>query len=164
MARKIPLSQGYVAIVDDIDYERVSQFKWTVMLAYGDSKNRTPYAYRPDRSSGKQVNILLHRFILDAPKGVKVDHKDLDGLNCTRENIRLATTSQNQHNRDKQANNTSGYKGVSVVKTTGRFRAHIRVNDTFKHLGTFPTAKEAAGCYNAAAIEHHGEFARLNAI
>lgn len=134
------------------------------MKSYGDSVNRTFYAYRPDRSTGKQVNILLHRFILDAPKGVKVDHKDLDGLNCTRNNLRLATASQNQHNRDKQANNTTGYKGVTLHKPTGKYRAQMTVKGRPKHLGLFTTREEAAQCYNEAATRIHGEFARLNAI
>jgi hypothetical protein len=163
--REIPLSKGYIALIDECDFERVAQYKWTVVLGYGDVRNRTPYAYRADRSTGKQVNILLHRFILNAPKGMRVDHKDLNGLNCTRKNLRLCTASQNQHNRDKQANNTSGYKGVSSsgVKA-GRFRAVIRVNDRTRHLGVFDTALEAARCYDEAAARLHGEFAKLNSV
>lgn len=104
----------------------------------------------------------MHRFILDAPHGMEVDHKNGDGLDCRRENMRLATRKQNAFNRKRPSVNTSGFKGVTLVKPTGKWLAQIEVGGKNMHLGTYESKIEAARAYDKAAIKYHGEFARLN--
>lgn len=95
------------------------------------------------------------------PAGV-VDHINLDKAdNRIFANLRDATVAQNQHNRAEQVNNTSGYKGVSLIKKTGRWKAEIMLNGKSRYLGVYATAELAAGAYNEAALEMHGDFARM---
>lgn len=93
------------------------------------------------------------------PAGV-VDHRNRDTLDNRIANLRDATFAQNQYNRTAQANNTSGFKGVSLIKKTGRYRADIKANGVPRYLGSFATAEEASAAYDAAARDLHGEFAR----
>lgn len=155
--KEIPLSQGYVALVDDADYERVSQYKWTA----SPRKHGAVYANRrTSRATGEKC-VYLHRFIMDAPDSKWVDHIDGNGLNCQRSNLRLATPSENGCNRGLQPNNRSGYKGVSWYTAYGKWQAMIKVHRKVKHLGYFATKEEAIAAYAAAAPMMHGEFARL---
>jgi len=78
--------------------------------------------------------------------------------------LRLVTKLQNSHNRNGRKNTSSIYKGVCFIQATGRWRAHIRVDKQFKHLGVYATQEEAALSYNEAALLYFGEFARLNQI
>lgn len=151
----IPLSQGKVAIVDDEDYERVSAFQW-----YAAKMGKTFYAVRSVYVNGKNRTIYLHRVILDAPPEMEVDHRDRNGLRCTRDNLRLATKQQNLANRGIRSTAIHG-KGVEQTPTQ-RYRARIKVSGQIIQLGTFATAKEARDAYNIKAVEVFGEFAVLN--
>lgn len=157
--RQVPLTAGFVAVVDASDYDRVASFKWFALrlpsgLVYG---ART-IGSRP----GKRRSLLMHRFILGCDgEQTKVDHRDGDGLNNTRDNLRRATGLQNNRNRGPQANNTCGFKGVRPTRN-GRFGAVIKTSQRQMHLGHFQTAEEAARAYDAAAREHFGTFAWLN--
>lgn len=158
----IPLTQGQHAMVDDADYEELSRFKW---CAHRNSKkvNNPFYVVRGIRlPSGKRTMVLMHRVLLDAPANIQVDHVDGNPLNNQRSNLRLASASQNQHNRAVQKNNTSGYKGVSWHKTHCKWRAKIRYAGKYLHLGYFDTAEEAAEHYDFAAVMYHREFAQTN--
>lgn len=161
MSKQIPLSRGQFALVDDEDYAWLNQYKWTWQPP---TKNRqTGYAYRREYPSNK--SILMHRLILDAPKGMQVDHINGDGLDNQRQNLRLATNRQNHFNLPKrQDGETSNYKGVYLAPSGYGWVAQIRADEQHIHLGTFPTQREAAIAYNAAALQYHGEFARLNDI
>ncbi len=105
----------------------------------------------------------LHRLILNAAKGEQVDHKDGNGCNNSKSNIRLATKQQNASNRAKNTNNTSGYKGVYKANRD-RWRARITVSGKLISLGTYTNIISAAKAYNKAALKYHGEFARVNII
>lgn len=94
------------------------------------------------------------------PKG-QIDHKDGDSLNNSFENLRDATASQNVRNRGKLKSNTSGWKGVSFHKGTQKWCASITVDRKRIYLGYFDDVKEAAEAYIFAALEHHGEFAKV---
>jgi len=89
-----------------------------------------------------------------------VDHKDLNGLNNRRENLRLSNPLTSSRNRKKHFNSSTDYKGVSTED--GRFRARIKVNGKQIGLGSYMTPELAAAAYDEAAIEHYGEFALTN--
>jgi hypothetical protein len=149
----IPLTQGYFAKVDNSDFIWLSKYEWCLC------KGRwTNYAKRGEMIDGKEVTIRMHRQILNTPKGVKVDHKDHDGLNCQRFNIRNCTTRQN--NMNKTTWGKSKYIGVSIRKKD--IVAQIQIDGKKKHLGCFRTELAAAIAYDAKAIELFGEFANLN--
>lgn len=148
---RIPLSKGQYAVIDEEDHARVAVHRWHVM-----TRRRTSYG--ESRIDGRTV--LLHRFLLDAPPGLQVDHVDGDGLNCTRANLRLCSVRENAHNRSRSPRNTSGYKGV--FRDGRRWRAQIMEHQRGVSLGTFGTPEEAARAYDQAARERFGEFARTN--
>lgn len=160
--KQIPLTKGYSAIVDDEDFELVNQWKWTATEVK--SKNHiTVYARRTVRfEDGKQRTLLLHRFLMDAPKGVEVDHKNRNGLDCRRSNLRCATHSQNKANSPYP--NKTGFRGVSLKpQISGRkFYARIEHNGSAIYIGAFFTAEAAALAYDKKAKEIFGEFAFLN--
>lgn len=93
----------------------------------------------------------------------QVDHINLDKIDNGISNLRPATNAENQRNRSEQSNNTSGFKGVSRFKKTGRWRAEIMIDGHKKYLGSFSTPEQAAVAYDSAAARLHGDFAR-NAI
>ena len=153
--KTIQLTQGRVATVDDEDFTTLSQYSW----CYQKSKtSKTGYAAA--RVDGKVVR--MHRFLMGFPKDLEVDHRDQNGLNNQRENLRLATSSNNKMNISRRADNTSGHKGVFYRKDTGRYQAFIRKNGKRTTLGCFDTAEEAAIAYECAARRLHGEFARTS--
>lgn len=107
----------------------------------------------------------MHRLILGAPAGIGVDHRNGDGRDNRRLNLRLATRTQNAQNRSKNRDKTSSrYKSVYARRRKGPWYAQIRIRGRNKHLGVFETEEEAALAYNRAAVEYFGEYARLNQI
>lgn len=156
MTQKIYLTKGKVALVDDGDFEYLNQWRWS--FAGGTAGN---YARRNNHGDGRKT-ILMHRLIMNAPDGVLVDHRDGNGLNNQKSNLRLCTHAQNMANRLSLTNSTSGYRGVSYHKGRGFWVAYISHNNKQIHLGKYATAEEAAHAYDAAAQRLQGEFARLN--
>jgi hypothetical protein len=155
----IPLTRGYVAVVDDED-AHLAALKWSVTHKTRGAPNIYAHRYIQD-CDGKETHERLHRVIMLAPDGVWVDHIDGDGLNCRRSNLRLVTAWQNAINRRPQAGSASGFKGASIDKG-GRWRAGIQVRGKRLGLGCFASPEEAARAYDAAAREHYGEFAWVN--
>lgn len=154
--RTIPLTQGKVAIVDADDYEWLSQWEW-----YANKIDRTYYAVRNKIRS----KILMHREILGLKCGdnVKTDHRNGDGLDNRRENLRKCTDAENQHNQNHlRSKKTSVYKGVSWNKMNKNWRAAIWCNYKIYYLGSFGNEVDAAKAYDKAAKELFGEFAYLN--
>ncbi len=98
------------------------------------------------------------------PDGKQVDHINGNPLDNRRENLRICENAENNRNKGLTKASTSGYKGVSLYKRSGTWRAYIVTNYKQKHLGTFDNPIDAAKAYNVAAIKFHGEFARLNDI
>jgi hypothetical protein len=148
-----------VIMVDDKDYKWLTTFKWSIVKdAY------TFYACRHDYTNGTK-KIQMHRLILGLtnPK-ILVDHLDKNGLNNCRNNIRIATCSQNCAYRRPSKNSTSKYLGVSWCNQKKRWRAQISKNRIDTHVGYFSIESDAAVAYNKKAIEIHGEFANLNII
>lgn len=158
---EIITSNGVVILVDDDDFERLNKYVW---FTYKGKTNKTAYAARGDYSSGKRKQISMHRFILNAQPGDRVDHKNRDGLDNRKHNLRLCSVKQNNRNKSKPRNNTSGYKGVSYHKRDCVYIAYIRVDGILLHLGSFKKAEDAAYAYNVAALKHYKEFACLNLL
>ena len=156
--KEIQLTKGFVTLVDDEDYETLSQYRWRALKG----SQRTWYAARNIKVAGKNMTIMMHREIINAPENIFVDHINMDALDNRRENLRLCSKQENCCNKGKFSNNTSGYKGVSWDKRGERWVAQIRVNLSSKHLGYFDTPEDAARAYDKAARQYHGEFARTN--
>lgn len=157
--KTISLTQGKIAVVDDVDHERVAAFNWHAVKA-----RNTFYAARSSHHpDGRRTVVLMHRFILGLAKGEEADHVDHDGLNNCRANLRPCAKKQNLRNRRKPTmKSTSRYKGVCWDIANGRWRAGIGVNRRRINLGSFTSEAAAAEAYDAAAREHHGDFAAFN--
>lgn len=165
--KQIILTQGYVAQVSDRDYERVNKFKWSAqVIRRKDGTILNVYAVRGFRIHGKQHTQKLHRFILGVTASkVQIDHSpDPSGLNCQRENLRIATHAENNHNQRLSVNNTSGIKGVCWHKARQKWQARIMVNGKTKHLGYFISLADAREAYDKAAKKYHGAFALTNTM
>lgn len=157
--RKIQLTRGKVALVDDVDYEWLNQWKWCA-----ETRGGIWYAKRSERVNGKKRSVLMHRVILGLEYGNKLmgDHKNHNGLDNRRDNIRTATYPQNSANKRKhyKSKYTSRYLGVSYEEDRKKWRASV----TGDKSPRFDSEKEAAKWYNAVAKIKHGEFANLNKI
>ena len=154
--RLIPLSQGKFAIVDAEDYAFLMQWKWCA-----NKNGNTFYAKRFAKTvNGKYKLILMHRLINKTPKHSYTDHKNGNGLDNRKSNIRTATINQNGANRKKNKIGTSKYKGVTWNKALGKWKTYIRVNKELIHLGYFTNEEEAANAYRDRARIEFGEFAR----
>jgi len=147
-------------LVDDVDFFDLNKFSWCIQPS-----GRTSYAIRSEiLLDGKRRTIRLHRVILGAKKGEKCDHKNGDGLDNRRKNLRICSQIENGQNRRISKNNSLGFKGVVFDRRMKerKFRAKIKVNRKLICLGYYKTPQQAAKAYNRAANEFFGDFARLN--
>ncbi|TET80382.1 hypothetical protein E3J38_05635 [candidate division TA06 bacterium] len=157
---EILLTQGKVAIVDDADYDWLNQWGW---FAHRD--RHTFYAVRGVHLAKYRQGIQsMHRLILGLRRGDKrqCDHRDGNGLNNQRANLRRCTRAQNQQSRRNLPLGTSRYKGVCWSNRDRKWRSQIRVNRKWIHLGLFDSEITAARAYDARAIKQFGEFALTN--
>ncbi len=154
--KKIPLTRGKFAIVDDEDFDSLNRFKWYC--------SDTGYAQRDGQmKDGIRGNrIHMHRAILKVKSKVWVDHKNRKTLDNRKQNLRLCKIGKNQWNLKIHKDNQSGFKGVSRVKYG--WRALIAKHRKDYYLGTFKTPKLAAAAYDKAARKLHGSFARTNSM
>lgn len=147
-------------LVDDIDYPHLVKYHWVI-----DRSRQTFYAYnRGQDPAGKLIKWKMHRVLLGLTDNKLVgDHKDGNGLNNQRHNLRTATLAENSRNR-RPVN--SPFKGVNKdsYKSKIYYKSTITYNGKRIHLGCFKTAEEAALAYNEAALKYHGEFAYQNPV
>lgn len=159
----LPLTQGYIALVDEEDYERLKRFKWCVCSnTYGKK-----YAVRTLYKNGWSKQVYLHHEVLgliSAPPGKVVDHINGNSLDCTRANLRICTYAQNVQNRPPLKHSRSKYKGVKIVEKKSGYRYQVNITAEKKsyYLGSFKDEYTAMATYNVAAIKLHGKFAYLN--
>jgi hypothetical protein len=167
--KEIKLTKGYAALVDDADYEWLSQYNWR---AHPDKrKDGTIKNIYADRKVGKKEGLktqkqAMHRAIVGVTSpDVEVDHKDGNGLNNQRYNLR-STENQNQHNAKLRKDNTSGFKGVHWLLfpngKDGRWVTRIQVKGKRVVIGCFTDPMKAACAYDMAAVKYFGEFAHCN--
>lgn len=160
--KEIPLTQGYVAVIDDEDFERLSGYIWRATVRHRKYGNACVYAQRHvRRGDGVWTVQYMHSLISEAPAGMVTDHVDGDGLNNRRANLRVCTRSENQHN-SRPRGGTSRYKGVCWDSHAKKWKAYIAVCGKLHNIGLFARETDAAQAYDAAAMKLHGEFARIN--
>lgn len=141
----VPLSKGYHTIIDPEDFPRISARRWSYSKGYA-------WNFRVS---------ALHRLILNTEDGFSTDHINGNGLDNRKQNLRQVTHQQNICNQ-RSITGASKYKGVNFSKAANKWEARISVNGKRKALGCFKTEIEAAQEYDKAAIEMHGQYARLN--
>lgn len=151
---EIPLTRGIVAVIDQCDHHLIPG-RWQVQ----DAKTaHTFYAKQTyENSEGRTVSQFMHRLITAAPPRIQVDHKNHNGLDNRRENLRVCTGSQNMANTGPRVGR---FKGVDFCQNKRAWRAQF----SQRFLGHYDTEEEAAIAYNVAAYSAHGEFAYLNRI
>lgn len=159
--KEIELSNGMVALVDDEDFDRVNQFSW-----HHDAGRAFRNVVKTTNKIVSRKTQKMHRFILElSDPQIKVDHKNRNALDNRKENLRIATTSQNNANKEKYLGDCSSkYKGVYYSKDRNKWMAYIRIDGKMKNLGRFSLEEDAALAYNRAALEAFGEFAVLNQL
>lgn len=160
---KIPLNYGKFALIDDEDYNRVSRKTWT----YTPSKSGyTGYAQHTKKLPviNHVICLGMHRLVMGLPIGDdrEVDHRDGNGLNNQKHNLRICTRRQNMMNKRVSKNNMSGYKGVSFTRGKRMWQVRIKTDEVNEYIGSWFCVISAAKAYDEAAIKHFGEFARLN--
>lgn len=153
--KEIPLVEGGVALVDDSDHEMLMRYTWHAVLA---SRSGGVKA----QASIKNKAVLMHRLIMNAPKGTQVDHRNQNTLDNQRGNLRLCTNAQNSYNRRPHKGSASGFKGVHIMRKLNKWAAEIYKDGEVFYLGLFTDPREAAQAYDNAAKHLHGEFAWLN--
>ncbi|MCR4324148.1 MAG: AP2 domain-containing protein [Candidatus Curtissbacteria bacterium] len=165
--KKIELSgkigKGKFVIVDNEDFDYLNQFRWHYDNGYA---HRREYFKNKDNKfdKTKYKNIYMHNLIIDCPEDKTTDHKNFNGLDNRKENLRIGSWTQNMQNTRSSKN---GFKGVFFAndhKRIKRWRAEINVNKKRICLGYFKTSEQAGEAYNYAAKQYFGEFAYLNQI
>lgn len=153
--KTIPLTKGYEALVDDADYEMLSQWKWMASIC-----GRKPYA---TRFCNRKV-IYMHRLLMGFPAG-RLDHANRNTLDNQRLNLRTCTNSQNASNRSINNNKSGiGFHGVHRGRTGNwsRWRPVVELNGKRFFCGYFRNPIAAAVARDKMAIRLHGKFAALN--
>lgn len=145
---KIPLTKNQFAIVDKEDFKVLNQFKWHY--------SGVGYAARDVRENKKYKKIAMHRFLMNPPEGMIVDHINSNKLDNRRSNLRICTQKENVYN-----SKSKGYSKVTNRPLKKPYAARIMFNYKQIHLGYFATAREAQDIHNIAAKKYFGEFAKM---
>ena len=155
----IPLTNGGFVFVDDSDYEKVNKLKWRKVK----DRNRYYAVSTTVKNKNTRTYLKLHRYILNAPDGILVDHNNGNGLDDRRQNIRLCNESQNNFNRELLRNNTTGMTGIYYMKKGNkRWWAYIWHNSKRHGLGCYFTKEDAIIARIEAEKKYFGEFSKYN--
>ena len=159
MVVQFPISRGLFALVDEEDLPKIQGFKWHV---YRKPRGKVTYAARSiTLPAGNRSKVYMHRAIM--ADAWMVDHRDGDGLNNTRANLRAAETAENNRNIGKPRHGvTSQFKGVCWHPKAGKYQATVRYNRKNIYLGLFVDERDAAWAYDREARRRFGSFARTN--
>ena len=153
----------YVVRFDECDRELVESRTWFVYRTRCGIMYAATHCNQP---CGRDQVIRMHRLLTGATKGSEVDHRNGNGLDNRRANLRVCSHAENTFNKRIYRNNHTGFKGVAPARKRAdgsqRYCARIQGHLCKQHIGTFATAEEAARAYDRAAIELHGEFAHTN--
>jgi len=170
VTKQIPLGRGMFALVDDEDYDRLSQWRWSAVRGKGDNFYASRAAPR-ELPSGKMgsTSRQMQREILDpdrlVPGSRKVDHINRNGLDNRRENLRWASNSLNTLNRVDPRTNKTGYRGVYFDSRKRSYWIRLKVDGRIvSGGGSWVDPGDAAREYNRLALLHHGADATLNAV
>lgn len=153
--KTIPLTNGKSTLVDDENFDMLNAHKW-----HASKSGHKFYAQSKIWNGEKWKTTMMHRLIMQTPSGFETDHINGDGLDNRRDNLRVATRAQNSVNAGSHRDSILGVKGVSPER--GKYKATIRINGKSKNLGRFHDIGAAIAAYQAAAKEHHGEFAHVS--
>lgn len=157
--RRIKLTRGYYALVDECDFERLNRHKWQVNVRNG----RPRQAGRTERRNQKSRYLTMHRVIMNPPEHRIVDHINRNPLDNRRANLRLSTPQQNSWNRSCPRNSKgSKYTGVSLDRDGQKWRVRIVIDGESRFLGYYDDEKAAAMAFDKAARKHRGHFAFQN--
>lgn len=162
--KEIPLTKGFVALVDDEDYERLSKVPWHYSRGYAATSAKTNKFKSVFGDQIKTKFAAMHRIIMSAPAGVEVDHrKPTETLNNQKSNLRFADRFNNNHNTLKRKTpSTSRFKGVSWHTLAGKWHVQIRHQKMKIYIGLFDDEVVAAKAYDQEALRLHGDFSQLN--
>jgi hypothetical protein len=153
----ISLTKGKFTMVDDEDFDKLSKYKWMAT-----TQRKTSYAGRDlSLGGGKSKRIYMHSILAKTPKGFVTDHIDGNSLNNQKKNLRVCTNAENLRNSGKPITNSSGFKGVSFHKQTGKYRARITLNRKEIYLGEYKSKEVAHEIVKKEIVFYHKEFAHL---
>lgn len=152
--RYIPLTKGFIAIIDDEDFDWLSSYKWHARKG----SSRVGSMYYP---SSYKVGVM-HRFIMNPPEGMQVDHINHNPMDNRRCNLRICTLKENLYNRRRKPHPKTKSRFLGVYPSLKKWQATIGVNYKRVYLGTFNTQEEAAREYDKHAKIHFGQYANLN--
>lgn len=152
-SKTISLTRDFVTVVDEEDYKCLMQWSWCIT-----STNDGHYAV--GKVNGKI--ILMHRYIIKAPKNMEVDHINNNRLDNRKSNLRLCNRIENARNCKFREGFTSKYKGVSWHKKANKWIANITINYKQIYLGLYDSELKAAQVYDDAAKKYFGSFSKTN--
>lgn len=155
--KTIKLNYGHKALIDDVDAEIISRFKWHCHFSEG-----RKYAMTDLGTFGKRTPLYMHRLLMKTGRGETIDHINGNGLDNRRSNLRIASIQQNLWNCGPNSKNRSGYKGVSWYSRANKWRSHFRQGRLSIYLGLFDSKEAAARAYDREVVKHRGGFAFLN--
>lgn len=147
---EITLSDGKICLIDEEDLERIKKHSWCA------SSNGGGRIYAQTRINTK--TIYMHRFILSAPKGTMIDHRNGNPLDNRKSNLRFCTKSENSLNSKQRVRRYSAYRGVTYDKERNKWLAQLKVNSVKVLSKRFATELEAAQAYKDAVAQHCSEF------
>jgi len=153
----LKLNQGKEVLIDDEDFDRVNLYRWSVQ------KRKNGFRAMRKPKPGEDQNIYLHRYILNVPRGLEIDHINHNQLDNRRSNLRIVSHRQNLQSRRGNLKKSIKFKGVSFNRRYLRpFISQITFENRNVYLGCYQNAIEAAKAYDSKAREFFGEFAYLN--